>query len=67
MQLNSGYSIRLPEITIFGVAPDNDVDVWLRYYATEEERQGWANENEHALPPAEKPPYPRKVPRGPMD
>lgn len=47
--------------------PDNDVDVWLRYYATEEERQGWASENDRPLPPAEKPPYPRKVPRGPMD
>ena len=47
--------------------PENDVDVWLRYYATEEERIGWASESGERLPPAEMPPHPRKVPRGPMD
>ena len=47
--------------------PDLDAEIWLRYYATDEERDGWASENGSVLPPAERPPYPRKVPRGPMD
>lgn len=47
--------------------PDSEADVWLRYYASEEERQGWAEETGDPLPPSELPPYPRRVPRGPMD
>ena len=47
--------------------PDKDAEIWLRYYATEEERHGWAAETGAPLPPAQPPPFPRKVPRGPMD
>ena len=43
---------------------DEDPDTWLRYYATSEEREGWAEENGQELPPAEIPPYPRVMPRG---
>jgi len=46
---------------------ESDVDIWLRYYASEEEREGWAMESDKQLPPSELPPYPRRVPRGPMD
>lgn len=49
------------------IDPETDVDVWLRYYASEEEREGWATEADGELPPSELPPYPRRVPRGPMD
>ena len=47
--------------------PDSEADVWLRYYASEEEREGWSGETGAELPPSELPPYPRRVPRGPMD
>jgi len=47
--------------------PDKDVEVWLRYYATDEERQGWVVETGKPLPPSDWPPFPRKVPRGPVD
>jgi hypothetical protein len=47
--------------------PDSEADVWLRYYASEEEREGWSEETGAELPPSELPPYPRRVPRGPMD
>ena len=47
--------------------PDSEADIWLKYYATEEERQGWAEENDEVLPESELPPYPRRVPRGPLD
>lgn len=49
------------------IDPESDADIWLRYYATEEEREGWATESNKTLPPSELPPYPRRVPRGPMD
>lgn len=42
-----------------------DPEIWLRYYATEQEREGWA-ENMGDLPPSETPPYPRKLPRQPL-
>jgi hypothetical protein len=41
-------------------------DVWLRYYASEEERQNWAEHDERPLPPTEPPPYPRHLPRRPL-
>ena len=41
----------------------DDPETWLRYYATDEERQGWHEENGGELPPAEPPPYPRRMPR----
>ena len=47
--------------------PNNESDIWLRYYATEEERDGWVRDTGQDLPQSEPPPYPRRVPRGPMD
>jgi hypothetical protein len=44
----------------------DDVETWLRFYATEPERQAWQEENEQLLPPSEPPPFPRKMPRRPM-
>jgi hypothetical protein len=46
--------------------PDEDVDVWLRYYASPRERADWARETGERLPPMERPPHPRKMPRKPM-
>lgn len=43
-------------------AASGDPDVWLRYYATEEERQAWADTYHQPLPPTEVPPYPRTMP-----
>ncbi len=44
---------------------DNDMEGWLRFYATEEERNQWESENECELPPQESPPCPRQMPRRP--
>jgi len=43
---------------------DGDVDTWLRFYASEEERLGWMEETGGPLPPVESSPYPRKLPDG---
>jgi hypothetical protein len=40
-------------------------EVWLRFYASPEERAGWAAETGLELPPSEPPPHPRKMPRRP--
>lgn len=40
-----------------------DEESWLRFYATNEERNLWAFENELPLPPKEKIPFPRNLPR----
>ena len=45
---------------------ENDPDVWLRYYASQEERQGWAGMHGGSLPPSEPPPFTRKMPRRPL-
>ncbi len=42
--------------------PDDDPDTWLRFYATVEERQGWAEENQREMPSRQRPPYPRIMP-----
>lgn len=42
---------------------DDDCETWLRYYASDEEREGWSEENLTSLPPSEPPPHPRKMPR----
>ena len=47
--------------------PDTEANTWLRYYATDEERAGWADETGREPPPPEAAPYPRQVPRAPMD
>lgn len=44
----------------------DDAETWLRFYATEAERQGWQEETDLPLPPSEPPPYPRKMPRRPQ-
>ena len=41
-------------------------DVWLRYYASEEDRQNWAEETGGLVPPREEPPYRRHLPRTPL-
>jgi hypothetical protein len=43
---------------------DDDPEIWLRYYATEEEREGWREETGGVLPPSERPRHPRRMPRG---
>jgi hypothetical protein len=46
------------------IDPEDEPDVWLRFYATQEEREIWALETGRELPPSETPPFPRKMPRG---
>ncbi len=44
----------------------NDPDVWLKYYASDEERQHYADEG-HEVPARETPPYPRRdLPKHPL-
>jgi len=43
-----------------------DPEIWLRYYATEEDRQCWAETYRQPLPPRARPPFPRQLPREPM-
>jgi hypothetical protein len=43
----------------------NDPEVWLRYYASDEDRAAWAEEDNVQLPPREIPPYPREMPGEP--
>jgi len=43
-----------------------DAEVWLRYYASEDDRQRWVEEFHEELPPAELPPHPRMLPRVPL-
>ncbi|MBN1395584.1 MAG: hypothetical protein JW959_11215 [Pirellulales bacterium] len=44
---------------------NRDPDVWLRYYATEEEREDWAERYDQPLPPAFPPPHARDLPGEP--
>lgn len=43
--------------------PTDDPDIWLRYYASSEERDAWAKESGEPLPAVEQPPFARKMPR----
>jgi hypothetical protein len=43
-----------------------DPQIWLRYYASEEDRENWAEEFGEPLPRREPPPHPRKLPRRPL-
>lgn len=43
--------------------PDDDPHTWLRYYASPEEREIWAAETGQPLPPRERAPFVRKMPR----
>ncbi|MEM9660448.1 MAG: hypothetical protein AAF961_18955 [Planctomycetota bacterium] len=45
---------------------DGDPEVWLRYYASEEERKTWAQETDGQLPEVGDPPYRRDLPRAPL-
>lgn len=40
-----------------------DPELWLRYYASDVERQAWTEETGQLLPPQQAPPYRRKMPR----
>jgi len=44
---------------------DGDPEVWLRYYATSEEREAWTESYRQPLPPKCKPPCPRQLPQDP--
>lgn len=46
-------------------AADEDPETWLRYYATEEEREAWADTYGQPLPPVGTPPYQRALPGEP--
>lgn len=43
-----------------------DADVWLKYYASEEDRERWSEEFPGELPQRQTPPYPRQLPRRPL-
>ena len=43
--------------------PSGDPDVWLRYYASDEEREEWGDCYGEPLPERDVPPYPRILPR----
>ncbi len=43
-----------------------DPEIWLRYYATEQERKDWVEDLSEPLPEHEDPPYPRQLPRRPL-
>jgi hypothetical protein len=40
-----------------------DEESWLRFYASQEERETWADETGLRLPPREEIPFPRKLPQ----
>jgi hypothetical protein len=40
--------------------------IWLRYYASQAEREMWAEENDQPLPPHDEPPFRRHLPRAPL-
>ena len=41
----------------------NNLEDWLRFYASEEERNQWQIETNLPLPPSQSSPFPRKMPR----
>jgi hypothetical protein len=43
-----------------------DGQLWLRYYATPEEREQWSEDYGPNLPPREEPPHRRNLPRAPF-
>lgn len=42
-----------------------DPDIWLTYYASQQERDDWADAYRQPLPECQRPPYPRRMPREP--
>jgi hypothetical protein len=45
---------------------NRDPDIWLRHYASPDERAAWAEEVGGELPPQQPPPFPRRTPRWPQ-
>jgi hypothetical protein len=45
---------------------NRDPEIWLRYYASAEERAAWAAEVGGELPASQPPPHPRRMPRWPV-
>ncbi len=45
---------------------DGDPDIWLRYYANDEDRRLWEEETGGFPPPVDDPPFPRDLPRAPL-
>lgn len=45
---------------------DGDPETWLRYYASDEDRQCWSETYGQALPPRLLPPYQRNLPQHPF-
>jgi hypothetical protein len=45
---------------------NDDPGTWLRYYASESERELWASENDEPLPTQAEPPYRRQLPKAPL-
>jgi hypothetical protein len=43
-----------------------DPEIWLRYYATPDERAAWAEAYHQPLPPRTRPPFARNLPREPV-
>lgn len=46
---------------------EDDAETWLRYYATQEEREAWEDEHGSLPPMQEDPPFPRVMPRLPRN
>lgn len=44
----------------------DDPEIWLRYYASEAERELWAEENDEPLPARAEPPFRRELPKAPL-
>jgi hypothetical protein len=44
---------------------DTDEEIWLQYYASDEEREAWAEGHERSLPPRSIAPFPRDLPDAP--
>lgn len=44
---------------------ENDIEDWLSYYATDEEREQWSEETDQSLPDKKPLPFPRQMPRRP--
>jgi hypothetical protein len=44
---------------------ESQPEIWLAFYASEEEREMWAAETGQPLPPRQDPPHPRRMPRRP--